>query len=46
MHTYIFLGWKGLKMGSCKMGSFPFRNGKLPILKPNIDRPVPSKFAL
>ena len=22
------------------MGSFPFRNGKLPILKPNIDRPV------
>ena len=26
------------------MGSFPFRNGKLPILEPNIDRPVASKF--
>ena len=25
------------------MGSFPFRNWKLPILKPNIDRPVPKK---
>ena len=44
---------RGYKMGSFKMGSFPFRNGKLPvsnwklpILKPNIDRPVPSKFAL
>ena len=33
-------------MGSFKMGSFPFRNGKLPILKPNIDRPVPSKFCI
>ena len=44
---------RGYKMGSFKMGSFPFRNGKLPVskleashLKPNIDRPVPSKFAL
>ena len=37
---------RGYKMGSFKTGSFPFRNGKLPVLKPNIDRPVPSKFAL
>ena len=33
-------------MGNFKMGNFPFRNGKLPILKPNIDRPVANKFEL
>ena len=33
-------------MGSFKMGSFPFLNGKLPILKPNIDRPCTQQICV